>query len=482
MVKHVYFRVLFVSVMLLVTICSTLLQSLWIQASMHVSLKQHETSLSPLEILTRARTWTTLRVPYNEGAEYNGYRTDCSGFVTMAWGLPANMPGGGLFTGNTPNNPNQPDSLSSVADLPGKALDTNGKPIPSTMTKLQPGDILLNQGAIDAHVIIFAGWVDKAAKKLVSQPVMYSDGYYYYDGIEENGGYDVGYGFAVEHTPDQPWNYPYYPDVKLDPGGYYAWRFDAQKAANLGYAPSVQPSGEWMPPSPKDGNIITNNTLHLAATAYPTHKGDPAIAIVYFTLKVHDIWSIVCSSNSPSRSGSVYTCDVDLKQFQFPVGQIQQLQVSFDVIDKEENVNLAPNGIHTLTYISRGNMAGFSQFVGTWKFYGTGMIINANGTAIYEGRTHVFCSDDPRPPCDGGDLGLDGLNTSLLFSHVDGNTAFGFITGGTGDRDFNKNILPVGSAINVTLISKGTLQISDGNGPFLSCVDYPNSVECISNT
>ncbi|CAM3359086.1 hypothetical protein KIPE111705_04730 [Kibdelosporangium persicum] len=43
------------------------------------------------QTLTRSKTWLDARVPYSQSAchsnHYGSYRTDCSGFVSMAWGL-----------------------------------------------------------------------------------------------------------------------------------------------------------------------------------------------------------------------------------------------------------------------------------------------------------------------------------------------------------------------------------------------------------
>src|SRR5688500_18751737 len=48
-------------------------------------------SLTRAQILERAKTWLDARVPYSQSAchrnQYGSYRTDCSGFVSMAWGL-----------------------------------------------------------------------------------------------------------------------------------------------------------------------------------------------------------------------------------------------------------------------------------------------------------------------------------------------------------------------------------------------------------
>ncbi|MCL5887497.1 MAG: cell wall-binding repeat-containing protein [Actinobacteria bacterium] len=79
-------------------------------------------------IITRAQRWVDLRVPYSQRALFEGHRTDCSGFVSMAWGLPG--PG------------------RTTRDL--AAVSTT-----ITRDQLQPGDIMLKPGT---HVAIFAGW------------------------------------------------------------------------------------------------------------------------------------------------------------------------------------------------------------------------------------------------------------------------------------------------------------------------------------
>ncbi len=89
------------------------------------------------EIVDRARTWVAAKVPYSMTAYWSdGYRQDCSGFVSMAWKLPANE-----WTG----------SLATVADR-------------ITKDELQPGDILLFHNAADpengSHVVVFGGWTD----------------------------------------------------------------------------------------------------------------------------------------------------------------------------------------------------------------------------------------------------------------------------------------------------------------------------------
>ncbi|MGK9459425.1 peptidoglycan-binding protein [Streptomyces sp. G6] len=94
-------------------------------------------AITRTEIIERAQTWVTAKVPYSMTAYWSdGYRQDCSGYVSMAWKLPTNE-----WTG----------SLGTFADR-------------ITKEELQPGDILLFHNAADpqkgSHVVIFGGWTD----------------------------------------------------------------------------------------------------------------------------------------------------------------------------------------------------------------------------------------------------------------------------------------------------------------------------------
>lgn len=89
------------------------------------------------DIIRRARTWVTAKVPYSMSAYWSdGYRQDCSGYVSMAWNLPGNE-----WTG----------SLGQFSTRISKDA-------------LQPGDILLFHNAADphngSHVVLFGGWTD----------------------------------------------------------------------------------------------------------------------------------------------------------------------------------------------------------------------------------------------------------------------------------------------------------------------------------
>ncbi|BCJ63671.1 FG-GAP-like repeat-containing protein [Polymorphospora rubra] len=84
------------------------------------------------EILARARTWVDVGVPYSQAAYHNGYRTDCSGYVSMAWNLPTS-----LNTGN----------LDQIADR-------------ISYHELRPGDMLMYHydEPWEGHAAIFVGW------------------------------------------------------------------------------------------------------------------------------------------------------------------------------------------------------------------------------------------------------------------------------------------------------------------------------------
>ncbi|MFD7322777.1 peptidoglycan-binding protein [Streptomyces sp. NPDC059875] len=89
------------------------------------------------EIINRAKRWVGAQVPYSmEKYWSDGYRQDCSGYISMAWNLRGNE-----WTGSL--------------DRFGERIDR---------TELQPGDILLFHNPANptrgSHVTIFGGWTD----------------------------------------------------------------------------------------------------------------------------------------------------------------------------------------------------------------------------------------------------------------------------------------------------------------------------------
>ncbi|REE96728.1 tectonin domain-containing protein [Thermomonospora umbrina] len=84
-------------------------------------------------ILSRAQSWVGKGIVYNQDASYAGYRTDCSGFVSMAWNLGV--------------------SLTTPRFVPEGYAHWISK------GELQAGDILLDDDAGDfGHVVVFDHW------------------------------------------------------------------------------------------------------------------------------------------------------------------------------------------------------------------------------------------------------------------------------------------------------------------------------------
>ncbi|RAS57062.1 hypothetical protein C8D87_1281, partial [Lentzea atacamensis] len=98
-------------------------------------------SVTRSEVIARASKWLNPPVPYSMYAPYkDGYRRDCSGYVTMAWNIEPDMYGG----------------LNTVT-LPGVSH-------PITKDELKTADIMLNGGPgsenENGHVLIFDKWAD----------------------------------------------------------------------------------------------------------------------------------------------------------------------------------------------------------------------------------------------------------------------------------------------------------------------------------
>ncbi|MFI9782033.1 FG-GAP-like repeat-containing protein [Kitasatospora sp. NPDC051984] len=88
------------------------------------------------EIIQRAQYWLGKSIPYNQGGSYGdssgrSYRTDCSGYVSMAWHLGSSL---------------------STQTLPGVATEIS-------RSDLKPGDIL---NSFYDHVLLFEKWDDAA--------------------------------------------------------------------------------------------------------------------------------------------------------------------------------------------------------------------------------------------------------------------------------------------------------------------------------
>jgi len=86
--------------------------------------------ISRSTIISRAQKWVNEKVPYNQDGHHDGYREDCSGYVSMAW----NISKPGLTTQTLPRVSHK-----------------------ITKDELQHGDVLLNEAE---HVVLFGGWTD----------------------------------------------------------------------------------------------------------------------------------------------------------------------------------------------------------------------------------------------------------------------------------------------------------------------------------
>ncbi|MFI6645653.1 peptidoglycan-binding protein [Streptomyces sp. NPDC050504] len=139
-------------------------------------------SVTRQQVLDRAQRWVDQRVPYSMSHYWSdGYRQDCSGFVSMAWGL---------------------GSSQTTWTLPSFATRI-------TKDQLRPGDILVYNNpanpAAGSHVTLFGGWTDSSRTRYTAYeqtrpntlkratPYAYwnnSSGYvpYRYNGISEDGG------------------------------------------------------------------------------------------------------------------------------------------------------------------------------------------------------------------------------------------------------------------------------------------------------
>ena len=86
-------------------------------------------AITRCEVLARAQVWVNAKVPYNQSGWYGGYRTDCSGYVSMAWKLGSSLVTSTLY----------------------KSSSTLG-----SFNHLQPGDAV-NRSC--CHVVLFKKWV-----------------------------------------------------------------------------------------------------------------------------------------------------------------------------------------------------------------------------------------------------------------------------------------------------------------------------------
>lgn len=133
-------------------------------------------------VLQRALHWITIGVPYSQSQYFEGYRTDCSGFVSMSWELTDTV--------------GAPLSLASDT-LPGRAVAIE-------KDRLLPGDMIVRPKTAGTwgHSVVFAGWADASR-----------DTYWCYEQSNSAG------GARLRQTP-----YPYWP---TSGSGFLPYRYQA---------------------------------------------------------------------------------------------------------------------------------------------------------------------------------------------------------------------------------------------------------------
>ncbi|WP_441247641.1 hypothetical protein [Kitasatospora sp. McL0602] len=88
-------------------------------------------------IIQRARTWVDIGLKYNQAGSHAGYRTDCSGYVSMCW------------------------QLDRSDDTTG--FVPSGEAVFITKAALRAGDALLNDApGNDGHIALFESWDDSS--------------------------------------------------------------------------------------------------------------------------------------------------------------------------------------------------------------------------------------------------------------------------------------------------------------------------------
>jgi FG-GAP-like repeat len=112
---------------------------LQLRPAMATTVEPDGTSISAADIIVRGALWVDEKVPYSQHAYFpdlqgHAYRTDCSGFISMAWHLRKSL--------TTLTLPEVAVALGAVGDY----------------SKLQPGDMLDSTAA--RHAVLFVRWAD----------------------------------------------------------------------------------------------------------------------------------------------------------------------------------------------------------------------------------------------------------------------------------------------------------------------------------
>ena len=198
-------------------------------------------SITSNTIIARAKTWLNPPVPYSEYNTHNGYRTDCSGYVSMAWEL--STPGLTTYTLGTVSHQISPNDL-------------------------QPGDVLLNADGGGnpnlAHVVIFNGWANPQ--------------HTYYWAYEQ----------TPPHTVYHQLPYPYWPGD--DPQGYVPMRYNGFTSSYMvGMASTADGKGYWLVGN--DGGVFSYGDAHFYGSMGGKHINAPIVGMAA-TPDAHGYWLV----------------------------------------------------------------------------------------------------------------------------------------------------------------------------------------------
>ncbi|MGH3379713.1 MAG: hypothetical protein ACRDP6_33765 [Actinoallomurus sp.] len=136
-------------------------------------------AISGSEVLARAETWhphTDQRIPYSQTATHDGYRTDCSGYASMALGLAAPGP--------------------NTVGLASSSVST-----PIALGDLVTGDLIIDStgDSNTRHVVIFENWTDSSHSA--------------YSAYEQRGGYGTDHRTLTYGLTSGSEFHPYHPNV-----------------------------------------------------------------------------------------------------------------------------------------------------------------------------------------------------------------------------------------------------------------------------
>lgn len=119
---------------------------------------------------------------------------------------------------------------------------------------------------------------------------------------------------------------------------------------------------------------------------------------------------------------------------------------------------------HTIQTVYHPNPQ-LQAFVGTWYSHGAALVLQPDGHAMYNARVYTWCGPDVPKPCDlmQGNLIISGIQMEILFSRVEGNTAYGTIITSTVDHK--------DTAVRLTINNNQTAQFFEdsSNNPHVLC-------------